>query len=128
MAFGKIIGLQGLAYKGGGPMLAWLLHRITGLGILILVSTHVIASFTMQQFGSNLGTSINIVYEDWRFQIFIYFSVLFHALNGLRVVLLDIWPRFLKYQRETIWLQWLIFIPIYSLTVFIMIQRALAGG
>jgi succinate dehydrogenase / fumarate reductase, cytochrome b subunit len=128
MAFGKIIGLQGLVYKGGGPMLAWLLHRITGLGILIFVGLHVIASFTMQQFGSDLGTSLNIVYEDWRFQIFIYFCVLFHALNGLRVILLDIWPKFLKYQREAIWLQWLIFIPVYSLTVFIMIQRALAGG
>lgn len=128
MAFGKTIGLQGFSYKGGGPMLAWLLHRITGLGILIFVSTHVISSFTMQQFGSNIGTSINIVYEDWRFQIFIYFCVMYHALNGLRVILLDIWPRFLKYQRETIWIQWLIFIPIYSLTIFIMIQRALAGG
>lgn len=128
MAFGKIIGLQGLTYKGGGPMLAWLLHRITGLGILIFVSTHVLASFTMQQFGSNLGTSINIVYEDWRFQIFIYFCVTFHALNGLRIILLDIWPRFLKYQREAIWLQWLIFIPIYSLAVFTMIQRSLVGG
>jgi succinate dehydrogenase / fumarate reductase cytochrome b subunit len=128
MAFGKTIGLQGLTYKGGGPMLAWLLHRITGLGIVIFVGTHVISSFTMQQFGSDLGTSVNVIYEDWRFQIFVYFCALFHGLNGLRIILLDIWPRFLKYQREAIWLQWLIFIPIYSLAVFIMIQRALSGG
>lgn len=128
MAFGKTIGLQGLTYKGGGPMLAWLLHRITGLGIVIFVGTHVISSFTMQQFGSDLGTSVNVIYEDWRFQIFVYFCVLFHGLNGLRIILLDIWPRFLKYQREAIWLQWLIFIPVYSLAVFIMIQRALSGG
>jgi succinate dehydrogenase / fumarate reductase cytochrome b subunit len=128
MAFGKLIGLQGLSYKGGGPMAAWLLHRISGLGILIFVSLHVISSFSMQQFGSDLGTSLNIIYEDWRFQIFIYFCVLFHALNGLRIILLDIWPQFLKYQREAIWLQWLIFIPVYGLTIFIMIQHALAGG
>ena len=82
MAFGKNIGLQGLVYKGGGPMLAWLLHRITGLGMLIFVGLHVVASFSMQQFGSDLGTTINIIYEDWRFQIFIYFCVLFHTLNG----------------------------------------------
>lgn len=128
MAFGKNIGLQGLRYQGGGPMLAWLLHRITGLGMLIFVGTHVVASFSMQQFGSDLGTSLNIVYEDWRFQIFIYFCVLFHSVNGLRVIVLDIWPQFLKYQREATWLQWLIFIPVYGLTVLIMIQRALAGS
>jgi succinate dehydrogenase / fumarate reductase cytochrome b subunit len=128
MAFGKITGLQGLVYRGGGPMLAWLLHRITGLGILIFVGLHVIASFAMQQFGSDLGTSLNIVYEDWRFQIFVYFCVLFHSLNGLRVILLDIWPNFLKFQREAIWVQWLIFIPVYVLVVFVMIQRSLAGG
>jgi succinate dehydrogenase / fumarate reductase cytochrome b subunit len=74
------------------------------------------------------GTSVNIIYEDWRFQIFIYFCVLFHALNGLRIILLDIWPQFLKYQREAIWLQWLIFIPIYVLTVLIMIQTAMSAG
>lgn len=128
MAFGKNIGLQGLSYRGGGPMLAWLLHRITGLGMLLFVGLHVLASFSMQQFGSDIGTSMNIVYEDWRFQIFIYFCVLFHALNGMRIILLDTWPRFLKYQREATWLQWLIFIPVYGLTVFVMIQRALAGS
>jgi succinate dehydrogenase/fumarate reductase cytochrome b subunit len=54
--------------------------------------------------------------------------VIFHALNGLRIAILDIWPRFLTYQREALWLQWFIFVPVYGLTVFVLIQRSLAGG
>lgn len=130
MAFGKQTGLQGLGYQGGGSMLSWLLNRISGLGILVFVSLHILASYDMHVLatGGDLGTAINTIYESLPFQIFIYFCLLFHTLHGLRVVLLDLWPQFLKFQREALWLQWCIFIPVYGLTVFLMIQRALSGG
>lgn len=125
MAFGRKIGLQGLRYQGGGPMLAWVLHRIGGLAMVIFVGMHIVSSFSMQQFGSNLGTTINIIYESWPFQAVLYFFVIFHAFNGLRIILLDLWPKFLKYQKEATWLQWIIIIPVYGLTVFIMIMNGL---
>lgn len=129
MAATRRVGFyQGLKYRGGGPMLAWMLHRITGLGILVFVSLHVIASFFMQQTGSDLATSLNIIYESSAFQIVISFFVLFHALNGLRVALQDLWPQAQTYQHEALWLQWFIFIPVYGLTVYFLIQRGLSGG
>ena len=109
-------------------MLAWVLHRISGLGIIVFVGLHVFASFIQHQLGSDVGTWINIIYESLYFQIFIYFVVIFHTLNGLRIVILDVWPKALEYQREAIWLQWLVFVPIYGLTIFLMIQRTLSGG
>jgi len=129
MALNRKVGFfQGLKYQGGGPMLSWMLHRITGLGILAFVGLHVISSFFMQQTGSNLAAFINTIYEHWAFQIFVAFFVLFHALNGLRIAILDIWPKFLTYQREALWLQFSIFVPVYGLTVFFLIQQSLAGG
>jgi len=129
MALNRKVGFfQGLNYQGGGPMLAWMLHRITGLGILAFVGLHVISSFFMQQTGSDVATFINTIYEHWAFQIFVAFFVLFHALNGLRIAILDIWPKFLTYQREALWLQLAIFVPVYGLTVFLLIQNSLAGG
>jgi succinate dehydrogenase / fumarate reductase cytochrome b subunit len=129
MALNRKVGFfQGLRYQGGGPMLAWMLHRITGVGILLFVGLHVVASFFMQQTGSDLATWINTIYEHWVFQIFVAFFVIFHALNGLRIAILDIWPRFLTYEREALWLEWLILLPVYGLTVFILFQRSLAGG
>jgi succinate dehydrogenase / fumarate reductase cytochrome b subunit len=128
MALKRNVGLQGIKYRGGGPMLSWALHRISGLAIVLFVGLHVIASFFMQQFGSDLATTINIVYESIYFQIVVIFIVLFHALNGLRIIILDLSPKMLRYQREATWLQWLVFIPVYGMTVLIMVLHNLQGG
>ena len=128
MGLKRNVGLmEGLRYQGKGPMLAWILHRISGLGILLFVALHILASFLSQQFGSDVGVFINTIYENWIFQIFIFFCALFHAINGLRIVLLDLWPKLLEYQREAIWLEWLIFLPIFGMAVFILVRSGLAG-
>lgn len=118
----KVGFLEGLKYQGGGPMLAWILHRLTALGIILFVGLHVIASFFMQQFGSDFATTINIIYESWIFQIVVAFCVIFHALNGLRIVISDLWTQSLMYQRELLWLQWLIFLIIYGFTAGFLIS------
>jgi succinate dehydrogenase / fumarate reductase cytochrome b subunit len=128
MAVNKNVWLRGLTYRGGGPMIAWIFHRLGGLAMILFIGMHIYADFLMQQFGSNIGTAINTVYESPYFQVFLYFFVIFHSVNGLRIIITDIWPRLLEYQRELIWLEWLIIIPIYGLSVFIMIQSALSGG
>ena len=101
MGLNRKVGLvQGVKYQGGSPMIAWILHRITGLGILIFVGFHVMASFFMQQTGSDLATSLNIIYESWAFQIVITFFVIFHALNGLRIAIQDLWPQVQMYRAR----------------------------
>jgi len=128
MALDRKVGFfEGLRYKGGGPMLAWILHRISGLGMIVFVSLHVIASFFTQEMGSDWAIAINTIYESVYFQLFIVFSVLYHGINGMRIIILDLWPRMLEYQKEVTWLQWLIIIPMYGLTIFIMIQRLITG-
>jgi len=128
MALNRKVGLiAGAKYKGGGPMLAWALHRISGLGIILFVALHVIASFLTQEMGSDLGISINILYESIYFQLFIVFCAIFHGVNGFRIIVLDIWPRLIRYQKESTWLEWFVILPLYLLTAFIMIRRFLAG-
>ena len=93
MALSRKVGLlAGAKYKGGGPMLAWALHRISGLSIIIFV-----------------------------------FCAIFHGVNGFRIIILDIWPRLIRYQKESTWLEWFVILPLYLLTAFIMIRRFLAG-
>jgi len=118
---------SGLRYQGGGPMLAFILHRISGLAIAIFVALHILASFLTQQFGSDAGIFINTIYEHWIFQIFIVFFALMHVINGLRIVILDLWPALLEHQREATWVEWFIFLPIFGLAVFILIQNGLSG-
>jgi succinate dehydrogenase / fumarate reductase cytochrome b subunit len=108
-------------------MLAWVLHRVSGIAIVVFVGLHVLASFLMQQFGSDFATTMNIVYESPYFQIFIFFVVIWHALNGLRIIILDTWPRALQYQREATWLQWIVFLAVYATAVTIMVMNLLGG-
>lgn len=118
----------GLRYKGKQGMLHWALHRVTGLGIALFVGIHVVAGFFGQQFGDDLSFAVNAIYESWQFQIFVYLCVLFHALNGARVAVMDLFPGLLRFQRELLWLQWIIFLPTYGLPCYFLVQTALTGG
>jgi len=125
MALKRNVSLaQGLRYQGKGPMLTFVLHRIGGLGIVIFVATHILASFG----GGTVGVFLNTIYEHWIFQLFIFFCALFHAINGLRIVILDLWPKLIEHQREAIWVEWAVFLPIYAIAVIVIIRTALGGG
>jgi succinate dehydrogenase / fumarate reductase cytochrome b subunit len=111
-----------LRYRGQGPMLTFILHRIGGIGMAVFITMHILASFL----GGSLGGFLNNVYEHWLFQIFIFFCVLFHAINGLRITIVDLFPRLLMHQREAIWVEWAVFIPIFAIAVYVIISTA--GG
>ena len=115
--------LTGLRYQGKGPMLTFVLHRIGGLGMVIFVTTHILASFL----GGPGGKLVNTIYENWIFQIFIFFCALFHAINGLRITIVDLWPKLIEYQREAIWVEWAVFLPIYGIAVLVIIRTAMGG-
>lgn len=113
----------GLRYRGPAGYLTYILHRIGGLGMGIFITLHILASFI----GGDFGGTINGVYENWAFQIFMFFCVMFHAINGLRITILDLFPKLLDYQTEAIWIEWAVFIPLYATSVFVILKTALGG-
>jgi succinate dehydrogenase / fumarate reductase cytochrome b subunit len=124
MALNRNVGLfTGLRYRGKGPMLTFVLHRIGGVGMAVFVGIHILASFL----GGQGGLFVNAIYEHWLFQIFIFFCAMFHAINGLRITILDLWPKLIEYQQEAIWVEWAVFIPLYFFAVYVIIRTA-AGG
>lgn len=112
----------GLRYKGEGPMLVFVLHRIGGLGMATFITIHILSYF-----GGEIGTFVNDIYMNWVFQIFMFFFVLFHAINGLRITILDLWPKLIPFQREAIWIEWAVFLPIYLIAVFVIVRTGLGG-
>ena len=119
---------QALTYKGGSGMWSWILHRITGLGILLFVGMHIVAAFFVysidQGWVADMMMSITTWYESVPVQIFVLFSVLFHALNGLRIIIMDFWPSLMRYRKELLWLQLAIFVPLFLLPSILMIMPA----
>ena len=124
MGLKRNVGLAtGLRYKGKGPMLTFVLHRIGGLGMAIFVTVHMLSSFL----GGDIGGVLNDVYTHWAFQLFVFFCALFHAINGLRITLLDLFPKLLEHQQEAIWVEWAVFIPVYSIAVIVILNSGLGG-
>lgn len=118
----------GLKYRGGATMLAWMLHRVTGIAMLVLITTHIVAGFFMQQMDSQVAAALNAIYESWEFQALVTFIVMFHAFNGLRIAVLDIWPSLQVYQRQALWIQLLVFLSLYGAMAGVLLQRAFAGS
>ena len=114
---------DGLKYRGGGPMLTFILHRLGGLGMATFLTVHILSSFL----GGSVGQFLNQIYMHWAFQLVIFFFVLFHAINGLRITLVDLWPNLLEYSREAMWVEWAVFLPLYGLAAFVILTTALGG-
>lgn len=115
-----------LRYKGQGPYLTFILHRIGGLGMAIFITLHILASF-MEGRGWKIGDVINDVYMNPVFQLFIFFCVLFHAINGLRITILDLFPKLIPYHRQAIAIEWAAFIALYGFSFFVIVRTALGG-
>ena len=126
MGLNRNVSLQtALRYKGQGPFLTYILHRIGGMGMAIFITTHILATF-MNGKGWKIGYIINSIYFDPFFQIFILFCILFHAINGLRITILDLFPKLILYHRQAIMIEWVIFILIYGFAVVTTITTAIA--
>jgi succinate dehydrogenase / fumarate reductase cytochrome b subunit len=103
-------------YRGGEGYIAWLLHRIAGIGIFFFLAFHIIDIFLMS-FGSEAFEALLFFYHQFLFKLLIifglYLGVLYHALNGLRVTLIDFTPSLNKYAVPLWRVQMVIFALAY---------------
>ena len=115
-----------LRYRGGWPYVSWLLHRISGIGIVFFVSMHIVAAFFLYGVPGGATNSVaevlTNVYEALPMQIFILFAVLYHAMHGLRLVVLDMFPHLWEFNREAMWVQWALFLPMFLVPAALMIM------
>lgn len=126
MGLKRNVGLMtALRYKGQGPFLTFILHRIGGLGMAVFITTHILATFTGGR-GWRIGDIVNGIYTSPFFQVFFLFGVLFHVINGMRITILDLFPKLILYHRQAIMIEWVVFILIYGYAVISTITTAIA--
>jgi succinate dehydrogenase / fumarate reductase cytochrome b subunit len=93
---------EALRYKGKEGQLAWIGHRLGGLGTLLFFTFHVVDTSWVYFWPEGYGHAITL-YRSWPFQIgelILVLAVIYHGLNGLRITLLDWKPSLWKYQRQ----------------------------
>jgi succinate dehydrogenase / fumarate reductase cytochrome b subunit len=86
-------------------MWTWLLHRVTGLGILLFLVVHVLDTAALVWSPSFYDHALAIYKSPlFRFaELLIFFSVLFHAANGVRIIIQDFRPIAMRHQRRFAW-------------------------
>ena len=81
-----------ITYRGGIGQLTFVLHRFTGLGILLFLVIHVADTSTVLFFPALYADAI-AVYRSVPFmigEIFLVFSVIYHGVNGARIAIFDL--------------------------------------
>lgn len=82
-----------LGYRGGEGHIAFLLHRLTGLGTLLFLIIHIVDTATVYFFPALYEEAIDI-YRSTPFmigEIGLVFSVIYHGVNGLRIAYIDLY-------------------------------------
>jgi succinate dehydrogenase / fumarate reductase, cytochrome b subunit len=116
MGLKRNVGLfTALRYNGGAPMWTYVLHRIGGVALFIFFSMYILVL---------TGVSpVNAIFNNSFFQIVTLFLGLFHAINGLRIAILDLWPAWLVYLPQAIRVEGVVLVLVYGFVLF-----AILGG
>lgn len=79
-----------MRYRWKTGMLAWVMFRITGLALVGYLSMHIMVISNLHD--PNKFNATMKFLGSWQFRILelgLFFVVLYHALNGLRVIIVD---------------------------------------
>jgi succinate dehydrogenase / fumarate reductase, cytochrome b subunit len=118
-----------LTYRGGEGMLAWAFHRISGVAIWAFILLHVV-DIWLAQVNPGLYDDVRMCYASpvgRIFEMLLGAALLYHALNGLRIIVMDFWPRLTQFHRQ-IWLaSWVVFVVV-GVPVAYVILKPIWGG
>lgn len=98
-------------------MVAWLLHRLTGLALVLYLAVHIMGLRSLSEPAA--FEAYITVYRSHLFkvaEVMLLGSVAFHAFNGVRILLQDL---FFRSERQRV-----LFYAVLALTVTV----TLAGG
>lgn len=122
----------GTLYRGNEGMWSWVLHRITGVAIFFFLLVHVLDTALIrvspEAYNAVIGTYKNPIMGIG--EIALVAAIVFHALNGIRVILIDFWSKGTKYQAVMFWIVivlWLVLMAGFVPRQFMVIVSEIGG-
>src|SRR5512143_926201 len=103
-----------LRYRGREGMLAWAFHRISGVAIWLFIVLHVIDIYLVGGDPSAYNTILQVYASTpgRLMEILPGAALLYHALNGMRILIIDLWPAMTSYHRVLWYGSWIVFIVV----------------
>ena len=88
-------------YRVSWSQLAWFGHRASGLGVLFYLFMHIVET-SMVLFGPDVYNAAVGIFKNLPARIgevILMAAIVYHALNGLRVIAMDFFPGLTIYYR-----------------------------
>ncbi len=117
---------ENLNYKKDSGSWAWILHRITGIALIAYLFLHIYSLSPLTEgevaFNNKMEAFTTPVFMviEW----FLFAFVLFHSLNGIRIVIVD-WADGAKYHKQLYRLSWIVGIILFLAMGAIMFSHEL---
>ena len=95
----------GTLYRGKVGMWSWVLHRITGLAIFFFLLVHILDT-SLVRLSPEAYNAVIATYKTPLIglaELGLVAAILYHALNGLRIIAIDFWRKGVKYQNVMFW-------------------------
>ena len=95
----------GPLYRGREGQWSWIFHRVTGVVIILFLFAHVVDT-ALVGWGPNAYNRVVNVYKNpivGVMELGLVAAVLFHALNGLRIMAIDFRPKLAARNKALIY-------------------------
>jgi succinate dehydrogenase / fumarate reductase cytochrome b subunit len=105
----------GTLYRGREGMWSWVAHRVTGVLIFFFLFAHVmdtaLVRVSPEAYNEVIGTYKNPIVGLG--EVGLVAAVIFHAFNGVRIILVDFWSKGTRYQRQMLWAVVVLFVLVF---------------
>ncbi|MEW6059304.1 MAG: succinate dehydrogenase, cytochrome b556 subunit [Actinomycetota bacterium] len=92
----------GTLYRGSPGQWSWIAHRITGIAIILFLFVHIVDTAVVG-WGPTAYDRVTVIYHNWAVRLLelgLVAAVLYHATNGVKIMIIDFWPRSVRRFRE----------------------------
>ena len=89
-------------YRGKEGQWSWILHRVTGVAVLLFLLVHIIDTLLVG-WGPDVYNEVMKLYQHPFFrvgEVVLFAAVVYHALNGVRIIIVDFCPGATRYHRQ----------------------------
>jgi succinate dehydrogenase / fumarate reductase, cytochrome b subunit len=96
------VGASKVVYKGKSGQWAFVGHRVSGVLVFFFLLLHIV-DVSLINADADLYNEVHDLYGNVLLRVFevgLLFALLFHSLNGIRIVLVDFFPGMVRNERK----------------------------
>jgi succinate dehydrogenase / fumarate reductase cytochrome b subunit len=115
----------GTLYRGSQGMWSWVAHRVTGVLIFFFLFAHVLDTALVRVSPDDYNRVID-TYKTPLVNVMelgLTGAVLYHALNGLRIMAIDFWEKGPRYQKQMTWAIVAVFVLVMVPGAYFMLEH-----